>query len=99
MKALIFRVNSNCPREPTEQKSRSYFAEPTGKIQFGLSSSSATLPRLNFFTKCCGLSLLGLTSTEAPFFSVARHTPLTVFYKMLPTFTTEVSIFSVLRQQ
>jgi hypothetical protein len=38
-----------------------------------------------------------ITGTEAPFFSVDRHTPLTVFHKMLRTFTTEAPIFSVAR--
>jgi hypothetical protein len=39
---MEFKV-ANCPREATNQKSqslRSYFPEPTGKIQFGLSSTS-----------------------------------------------------------
>jgi hypothetical protein len=35
------------------------------------------------------------TTDEAPFFSVARHTPLTVFHKMFRTFTTEAPFFSV----
>jgi len=41
--------------------------------------------------------MLRTFTTEAPFFSVARHTPLTFFHKMLRIFTTEASFFSVAR--
>ena len=67
---------------------------PTGSILFHnlfeTDLSVVTTPK-------CFHKMLRTFTTEAPFFSVARHTPLTVFHNMLRTSTTESPFFSVAR--
>ncbi len=69
---------------------------PTGSILFHnfFETDLPVVTTPTFFHK-----MLRTFTTEAPFFSVARDTPLTIFHKMLRIFTTEAPFFSVLPQK